>query len=73
MLSAQAWRKLVDAFAFCKSTVAISLLAASIGALAQQPEPLTEFDVQGHVYEAPTIPPNDERIARLSFPFRKAP
>jgi Raf kinase inhibitor-like YbhB/YbcL family protein len=38
----------VDAFAFCKSTLTIALLAASMSAWPQQPDPLTQFEVKGH-------------------------
>jgi len=37
--------------ALCKSTLAIALLSANISAPAQQPDPLTQFEIKGHVYE----------------------
>jgi hypothetical protein len=39
-----------------------------MGAVAQQPDPLPQFEVQGHIYEPQAIPPTDERIAQLSLP-----
>src|SRR3954462_6707610 len=53
--------------AICKSTLSLALLAAS-RAFAQQPDPLTQFEVQGHVYEPQPIPPTDARIGKLSLP-----
>jgi Raf kinase inhibitor-like YbhB/YbcL family protein len=51
-----------------KGTLAFLLLAPSVAALAQQPDPLTQFEVKGHVYEPQPIAPTDERIAQLSLP-----
>jgi len=51
-----------------KSTLAIALVIANSSALAQQPDPLTQFEIKGHVYEPQPVSPTDQRIARLSLP-----
>jgi glucose/arabinose dehydrogenase len=35
---------------------------------AQQPDPLTDFQITGHVYEAQAVPPIDQRISQLKLP-----
>lgn len=46
-----------------------ALLTAGIGAAqAQQPDPLTDFQITGHVYEPQAVPPTDARIAQLMLP-----
>ncbi|HLU05483.1 MAG TPA: YbhB/YbcL family Raf kinase inhibitor-like protein [Woeseiaceae bacterium] len=35
---------------------------------AQQPDPLTRFEVKGHVYEPQAVSPTDARIEQLSLP-----
>jgi Raf kinase inhibitor-like YbhB/YbcL family protein len=42
------------------------LAAVPLG--AQQPDPLTDFQITGHVYEPQAIAPSDERIAALVKP-----
>src|SRR3954471_20560214 len=42
--------------------------AACSRALAQQPDPLTDFQITGFVYEPQAVPPTDERIAQLKVP-----
>jgi hypothetical protein len=70
--------------AFSKSALAIALLTASISALAQQPDPLTQFEVKGHVRAAPANGCESTRSAqsgkgaracgrRIVGTFRKAP
>jgi Raf kinase inhibitor-like YbhB/YbcL family protein len=54
--------------ALSRGILAVALLGAGVGASAQQPDPLTQFEVQGHVYEPQAIPPTDERVAQLSLP-----
>jgi hypothetical protein len=51
--------------ALSKSTPAIALLIASIPALAQQPDPLTQFEIKGHVYEPLCLPTGANRHAVL--------
>ncbi len=51
-----------------KRTLALVFLAVSARALAQQPDPLTQFEITGRVYEPQPISPTDQRIARLSLP-----
>jgi Raf kinase inhibitor-like YbhB/YbcL family protein len=46
----------------------ISLSLLSVSALAQQPDPLTDFEITGRVYEPQAISPTEERIQRLSVP-----
>jgi Raf kinase inhibitor-like YbhB/YbcL family protein len=46
---------------------ALSLTPCAI-AWAQQPDPLTDFQITGHVYEPQPVPPTDERISRLGLP-----
>jgi Raf kinase inhibitor-like YbhB/YbcL family protein len=36
--------------------------------IAQQPDPLTDFQITGHVYEPQPVPPSDERISALKLP-----
>jgi hypothetical protein len=43
-------------------------LPLALPALAQQPDPLTDFQVTGYVYEPQAVPPTDERIAGLKLP-----
>jgi Raf kinase inhibitor-like YbhB/YbcL family protein len=52
---------------FSLATVFLSLPFAR-PALAQQPDPLTDFQITGHVYEPQPVPPTDERIAGLKLP-----
>ncbi len=40
----------------------------STGLPAQQPDPLTDSKITGHVYEPQAVPPADERIAQLQLP-----
>jgi Raf kinase inhibitor-like YbhB/YbcL family protein len=45
--------------------------AAGLGAAlayAQQPDPLTDFTITGHVYEPQTISPTDARVQQVSIP-----
>ena len=42
--------------------------AALSPAFAQQPDPLTDFEITGFVYEPQAVPPTDERIAQLKVP-----
>jgi len=35
---------------------------------SQQPDPLTRFEVRGHVYEPQAVPPTDGRIGKLRLP-----
>lgn len=51
-----------------RGTLAVALFGAGVSAFAQQPDPLTDFEVQGRVYEPQPIPPTDERIAQLQLP-----
>jgi Raf kinase inhibitor-like YbhB/YbcL family protein len=46
---------------------AITIVLASVS-FAQTPDPLTDFQITGRVYEPQAIPPTDERIAALSLP-----
>jgi Raf kinase inhibitor-like YbhB/YbcL family protein len=44
------------------------LSLASCAAAAQQPDPVTDFEITGRVYEPQPIPPSDARIQQLSLP-----
>jgi phosphatidylethanolamine-binding protein (PEBP) family uncharacterized protein len=46
----------------CTRAVTIILLLTSASALAQQADPLTQFEVKGHVYEPQAIAPTDQPI-----------
>jgi Raf kinase inhibitor-like YbhB/YbcL family protein len=48
--------------------VAATAVLVGIPIHAQQPDPLTDFQITGHVYEPQAIPPTDERIAALTVP-----
>jgi glucose/arabinose dehydrogenase len=37
-------------------------------AFAQQPDPLTDFEITGHVYEPQPIAPTDERLQQVTLP-----
>ena len=37
-------------------------------AMAQQPDPLTDFQITGYVYEPQPVAPSDERLAQLKLP-----
>ncbi|RZM10132.1 MAG: sorbosone dehydrogenase family protein, partial [Sphingomonas sp.] len=43
-------------------------LCAAAGALAQTPDPLTDFQITGRVYEPQAVAPTDERIAQVTVP-----
>src|SRR4051812_15272173 len=52
-------------------TIQLSLAVAALAvapAFAQQPDPLTDFEITGFVYEPQAVPPTDERIAQLKVP-----
>lgn len=55
-----------------KAAFAMGMLAATVGAtghaLAQQPDPLTDFEIRGKVYEPQPVSPTDERVAQLRRP-----
>jgi Raf kinase inhibitor-like YbhB/YbcL family protein len=40
----------------------------AVTAFAQQPDPLTDFEIQGKVYEPQRVPPTDERVSQLLLP-----
>ena len=52
----------------CKSAVSLFFAFASSLVLAQQPDPLTDFEITGRVYEPQPIPPTDERVQQLTLP-----
>jgi Raf kinase inhibitor-like YbhB/YbcL family protein len=47
--------------------ICVSSLTAIL-AVAQQPDPLTDFQITGHVYEPQAISPTDERLRQLTVP-----
>jgi len=50
-------------------TVAFAAIYAfPAAAIAQQPDPLTDFQITGHVYEPQAVPPTDERVNALNLP-----
>lgn len=51
-----------------KSGIGTALAFAMCTAGAQQPDPLTDFEITGRVYEPQAISPTDERIQQLSLP-----
>jgi Raf kinase inhibitor-like YbhB/YbcL family protein len=51
-----------------KYTGSLLLGLAAVTAQAQQPDPLTDFEITGRVYEPQAIPPTDARIQQLSVP-----
>jgi Raf kinase inhibitor-like YbhB/YbcL family protein len=52
----------------CTHALTLVLLLTSASAFAQQPDPLTQLEVKGHVYEPQAIAPTDQRIAHLALP-----
>jgi Raf kinase inhibitor-like YbhB/YbcL family protein len=48
-------------------TFAVSIVVASIPAMAQQGK-LTDVTIEGHVYEPARLPPTDARVANLTMP-----
>src|SRR5690554_1451992 len=48
--------------------IAFALTLPICTSYAQQPDPLTDFEVSGKVYEPQAIPPTDERVQQLSLP-----
>lgn len=46
----------------------IALAIATTTTFAQQPDPLTDFEITGRVYEPQPISPTDDRIQQLSLP-----
>jgi Raf kinase inhibitor-like YbhB/YbcL family protein len=50
----------------CMVLFAATLCASSL--VAQQPDPLTDFEITGRVYEPQPIPPTDARVQQLSVP-----
>lgn len=55
----------MDARKFVVSSI---LAFAGSFSFAQQPDPLTDFTITGHVYEPQAISPTDERVQRLQLP-----
>jgi Raf kinase inhibitor-like YbhB/YbcL family protein len=49
-------------------TALLSVTAISSLAFAQQPDPLTDVEIKGFVYEPQPVPPTDERISALKLP-----
>lgn len=48
--------------------VCVALLLGMSSTFAQQPDPLTDFEITGRVYEPQGISPTDERVQQLSVP-----
>jgi hypothetical protein len=52
----------------CKSAASSILALTASLALAQQPDPLTDFEITGRVYEPQPISPTEERVQQLQLP-----
>jgi Raf kinase inhibitor-like YbhB/YbcL family protein len=53
---------------FSSLTSVAALIFFASSASAQQPDPLTDFQITGHVYEPQPVPPTDQRISQLKLP-----
>jgi Raf kinase inhibitor-like YbhB/YbcL family protein len=49
-------------------TVAATVLLAAFCARAQAPDPVTDFSIEGHVYEPQPVSPTDEALGRARLP-----